>query len=88
MKLKKGFVLKKINQKYYAVPVGLLASRHRVLISMNSTCLFVWEQLQCETTEDHILAALIQEYDVDPELARKDLSRFLTALRDAKLLEE
>lgn len=87
MKLKEGFVLKKINKKYYAVPVGLLASRHKVLVSMNETCLFVWEHLRQQTTEQQLLDALTTEYEVSEETARKDLTRFLTALHEAGLIE-
>lgn len=88
MKLKSGFILSKINKKYYAVPVGLLASRHKVLIGMNATCMFVWDKLQQDTTEEALLAAITDEYEVSPELAKEDLIRFLSALRAAELLEE
>lgn len=88
MKLKKGFVLSKINNKHYAVPVGPMAQKHRILIQMNSTCLFVWNQLQKDTTEREILDAITREYEVAPDVAQQDLSRFLEALRNAKLLED
>lgn len=88
MKLKKGFVLKKIKEKYYAVPVGHLAMRHRILICMNETCLFVWERLQQETTASALLDAITSQYWVERAAAEQDLHRFLTALRSAELLEE
>lgn len=87
MKLKTGFVLKQINKKYYAVPVGPLAARHKILVSMNGTCLFVWEQLQKDRTRQELLDALLKEYDVDTALASADLDRFLAALEKAGLLE-
>ena len=88
MKLKQGFVLKQINKKYYAVPVGPLAARHKILVSMNGVCLFVWEQLQQEHTRDTLLDAITTEYDVDRETAAADLDRFLAALDGAGLLEQ
>ena len=88
MKLKKGFVLRKINQKYYAVPVGPLAARQKILVSMNGTCLFVWEQLQKECTRQELLDALTTEYDVDLPTVTEDLDRFLAALDGAGLLEK
>lgn len=88
MKLKQGFVLRQINKKYYAVPVGPLAARHKILVSMNGTCLFVWEQLKQNRTRQEILDALLTEYDVDTALASADLDRFLAALSKAQLLEE
>jgi len=87
VKLKNGFVLRKINKKYYAVPVGPLAARHKILVSMNGTCLFVWEQLQQERTKQELLSAILTEYDVDEQLAAADLDRFLGALEKAGLLE-
>ena len=88
MKLKNGFVLKQINKKYYAVPVGPLAARHKILVSMNSVCLFVWELLQQEQTRQQLLDALLVEYDVDLATASADLDRFLDALTKAELLEQ
>ena len=88
MKLKKGFVLRQINKKYYAVPVGPLAARHKILVSMNGTCLFVWDQLQKECTRQELLDALTTEYDVDLQTAAADLDRFLAALDQAQLLEK
>ena len=88
MKLKQGFVLKQINKKHYAVPVGPLAARHKILVSMNGVCLFVWEQLQKECTRQELLDALTTEYDVDLQTASADLDRFLAALNKAGLLEQ
>ena len=88
MKLKSGFVLRQINKKYYAVPVGPLAARHKILISMNGTCLFVWEQLQQDRTRQELLDAITTEYEVDVAVASADLERFLTALDGAGLLEK
>ena len=88
MKLKKGFVLRQINKRYYAVPVGPLAARHKILISMNGTCLFVWQQLQQDRTRQELLDALLTEYDVALEVAAADLDRFLGALEQAGLLEK
>ena len=88
MKLKQGFILKQINKKYYAVPVGPLAARHKILVSMNGVCLFVWEQLQQERTHEELLDAITTEYDVDRQRAADDLDRFLGALEQAQLLEQ
>ena len=88
MKLKSGFILSKINKKYYAVPVGRLASCHKVLIGMNATCMFVWDKLQQKITEEALLDAITDAYEVSPDLAKQDLTRFLSALRAADLLEE
>lgn len=88
MKLKKGFVLRQINKRYYAVPVGPLAARHKILISMNGTCLFVWQQLQQDRTRQELLDAILAEYDVALEVAAADLDRFLGALEQAGLLEK
>lgn len=87
MRLKQGFVLKQINKKYYAVPVGPLAARHKILVSMNGVCLFVWEQLQKECTRQELLDAILTEYDVDVDVAAADLDRFLAALTQSGLME-
>ena len=52
MKMKDGFVLRKIADQYMAVPVGTRAKELHGLIGLNETGAFIWELLNKETTEE------------------------------------
>ena len=44
-------------------------------------------EVQKETTEEQLVNALLKEYDVDEELARKDVNAFINKLAEAGLTE-
>ncbi|MBR4173272.1 MAG: PqqD family protein [Clostridia bacterium] len=86
MRIKNGFILRKVVDNYIAVAVGDEAVNFDAMISVNETGAFLWEKLQNETTEEDLLAALLDEYDVDEETAKADIAGFLEKLREGKLL--
>ena len=87
MKLKSGFVLEEVGGAYIAVAVGANASN--ALIKMNGTGAFLWRLLDAgNMTEDSLVQALTEEYEVDENLARRDVSAFVIKLREAGLLDE
>ena len=86
MKIKDGFILRKVANRYIAVAVGEESVNFNAMVSVNETGAFLWDKLKTETTEEELLSALIAEYDVDEETAKADISEFLEKLRDGKLL--
>jgi len=86
MKIKDGFVLRKVAGNYIAVATGEEAVNFNAMVTTNETGAFLWEKLKNETTEDELLKALLSEYDVDEETAKADISEFLEKLREGKLL--
>lgn len=58
-----------------------------LLRSLNEVSAFIWAQLQQETTEDAVLDAILEEFDVDLEIAVKDLESLLDSFAEMGLLE-
>jgi len=48
---------------------------------------FIWRRLDGHTNLETIAAALTENYDVDLERARADLTEFVTQLREADLVK-
>lgn len=86
MKIKEGFILRPFSDQYLAMPVGDAAARNPHMLSLNSTCAYVWELLTEDRSYEELLSALTQKYDADRETVQRDLDRFLMALRDADIL--
>ena len=86
MRIKDGFILRKVADSYIAVAVGEESVNFNVMISTNETGAFLWEKLKSDTTEEALLSALLDEYDVDEETAKSDISEFLKKLKDGELL--
>lgn len=70
--------------------VVILQSEQRppVTHELNSTSTFIWNYLQLNDLAkfDDVLTALVEEFDVDSQLAKKDLENLIINLIDKKLL--
>ena len=86
MKIKEGFVLRRVGGHAMVVPVGAQTVDFRCMITLNETGAFLWEQLAQERTAEQLAAAMLEEYDVTAEVAAQDVARFVDQLRDAELL--
>ena len=89
MKLKDGFVLNKVGGSYLAVAVGERADEFHALIRMNETGAFLWNLIDgVELSEEELVAKLLSEYEVSRDLASADVKKFVSQLREAKLLND
>lgn len=86
MKLKDGFLLRQVAGQNVVLPVGGDLDLN-MMITLNDTGAFLWEQLQAETDEAALVAALLKEYDVDEATARKSVAAFVRKLHDNGFLD-
>ena len=88
MKIKNGFVLRKIADQYMAVPVGARAKELHGMIGLNETAAFIWERLSSGQTRDEIVKSLCEEYDVLEDVAAESVERFIEKLRTEGMLSD
>ena len=88
MKIKEDFVLKTVAGQSIVVPIGEAAITFNAMITLSESGKFLWENLLSDTTEEQLVAVLLDEYDVSEEVARIDVSEFLNKMREADLLDE
>ncbi len=86
MTLKKGLILKEVAGSYIVVAVGSAVKTLNGIITLNKTGAFLWKTLQEETSEQGLVDALLARFDVEPEIAKKDVADFLSAIKNANLL--
>ncbi len=86
MKLKDGFVLRRVGGHSIVVPVGAQTVDFTCMITLNDTGAFLWQQLQDERTAQELVQALLEEYEVEPAVAEADVARFIEKLQQAELL--
>lgn len=79
MKLKEGFVLRKIAGRNVVVPDGETLD-FKVMISLNDTGCFLWERLEQGATAQELQEALMAAYEVTPERALADVDAFVRQL--------
>ena len=57
-------------------------------LGLNETASFLWKRLLDGSTEEALVAALLAEYDVESDVAHREVSGFLADLRRRGYLEE
>ena len=87
MKVKKDFILRKVSDSYIAVPVGEAVVDFSGMVNLNESGACLFEALQKGASEDELVEALLSEYDVEETVARADVKRFISKVKDAGILE-
>lgn len=81
MKIKEGYLLRQVAGQSVVLPADG-ALNLNMMITLNDTGAFLWQQLQNESDEDKLVEALLQEYDVDEKTARGCVADFVKKLDD------
>lgn len=87
MKIKEGFVLRTVAGSNIVVSVGAAAMDFNGMITLNDSGAFLWRVLEQDADVDAMVNALLGEYDVDVETARKCSEDFAAKLIEAGCLE-
>lgn len=81
MRLKDGFVIHSIAGQTVVLPSGDELDLN-MMITLNDTGRFLWEQLAEEKTEEQLVEALLAEYDVSRERAAQAVTKFVAGLNE------
>ena len=87
MKIKSNFVLKKVAGAYVVVPLRDRAVDFSGVIKLTESGAFLWNILADGAERDELVAALLNEYEVDEATASRDVDRFIAGLSEAGLIE-
>ena len=82
MKIKRGFVLRKVGGESVVVPVGEMSKKFHGMINLNETGDFLWNFFIENHNVDEAVAALLAEYEVDEATARADVEKFVEILTE------
>lgn len=88
MKLKNGIVQSKVGEDYVVVAMGEAGRNFNGMVRNNATAAFLVERMLKETSEDELVASLLEEYEVDEATARRDVKHTIETFRNAGLLDE
>ncbi len=89
MRIKDGFLVKKILDDYLVVPTGDNIVDFAVVVSLNESGAYLWEQLTTEKTQAELVDALLSAYDIpERSMAEDDVSEFIALLKTRGFLEE
>lgn len=86
-KIKEGFVLREVGGTSCVVPVGKASNDFKGIINLNGTGAFLFKKLQTGITEEDLVDELLKEYNVDKEIAKRDVHSFIQKLLDGGIIE-
>ena len=87
MKLKEGFFIRVIGDEAVIVPVGQRVVDFNGLVSLNAAGRFLCERMKEDVTEDDLVTALMDEFDVDIDQARQDVAAYIDELAKMGVVE-
>ena len=88
VKIKKGFVLRKIGPQYMAVPFGAMTGEIKGMISLTESGYLLWQAMEKGAdTREALVEILLREYDVEREDAARDVDEFILFLATTGVLE-
>lgn len=87
MKIKKGFVVRSIAGESVVVALGAASKNFNGIIKLNETGRFLWDILADGATIDELIEKMTAEYEVEPEMAKADIEKFVGSLRGAGIID-
>lgn len=81
MKIKKGFILRKVGNQFMAVAVGKAGKEFKGMIQINAAGEFLWNEMKKGISEDDLVQKMCDRYDgLDETTARADLKEFVESI--------
>lgn len=90
MKTKKGFEMQNVCGEHIIIPAGIENVDFSKIISLNPTAAYLWEnvaKMESFTVED-MANLLLEEYEVEKDVALEDSSLIAETWKEMGLVEE
>ena len=87
MRIKKRLLKRQIAGDAFLVPVGKEVYDANGLFYLTEVGEFIWDRLEAATSEEEIIHAVLQEYDVEEAVVRKDVEEFFEKLRAFEIID-
>ena len=88
MKIKKGFVVREVGGKKYAVATGEVAKSFKGMLGLNDMGALIFELLQTDTTVQAVVDSILNEYEADRKTVEADVEKFVSQLKSIDVIEE
>ena len=85
IKLKEGFILRKIAGENVVIPSGDELDLN-MMITLNDTAAFLWQHIEKGAEERALVKAILDEYDTDETTAANAVKNFIEKLREHEFL--
>ena len=87
MKVREGFIKKKMGTQAVVIAIGSASKIFNGMVKHNENGELMWDKLVEGTTREELIAAILEVYEVEEELAQKDVDRFIEILKKPGIIE-
>ena len=87
MKIKKGFILRKVANENVVMPIGKASMLLNGIIKLNESSVLLWNLLKDGAEKADLVAALQNEYSIDAAQAEQGVEAFLAPLLKVGCIE-
>lgn len=88
MKIASDFVLRQVGESFIAVPVGVRTKDVQGLVALSETGALIWGLLESGSTEDNLVDAICDQFEIERDVAKEDVHSFLRELSSRGWLEQ
>ena len=89
MKIIDGFRLRKLGKEHIVVGEGLGQVNFNKMISLNASAAYLWESVDGKDfSVDDLVSLLLERYEVEEEVARRDAGALAKAWVEAGVVSE
>lgn len=87
MKIKQGFELRTVCDENIIISHGVENIDFTKVITLNESAAYLWKKVQDKDfTEEDLVSALMDEYEVDGAIAKADVASLVASWKEAGLI--
>ena len=87
MKIKDGFVLRKVAGSFVVLPLASSGADFNGMLTLNESGVILWQRLAEGCSFEELTLALTEEYEVSEDTARRDAEKFVAKIAEAGCLD-
>ncbi|MBQ9513824.1 MAG: PqqD family protein [Clostridia bacterium] len=88
MKIKEGFIKRKVVGKWVVVPTEKLSKQYNGIIELNDTANEIWEGIEKGLSAEEIATAIVEDFEVSYENALQDIHQMIEKMVKEGIIEE
>lgn len=88
MKIKNGFTVKRVVDEYMLLPTGDNIKKFGGSVIINEVTAYILELLKKDVTEEEIVNAVVNEYEVGKDVAEGDVQALILKLKDYGIIDD
>ena len=88
MKIKDGFIKRKVVGKWVVVPTEKLSKQYNGIIELNETANVIWEGLVKGLSPEEIAKSIVEEFEVSYENALTDINKMIEDMTKEGIIEQ